>query len=281
MPGTTTKFFPPRGRTLTILAGMALFLSPFALLPQLAGEVNMCGAVCPRMFFILPAGWPSAGFMRGVTAAWAGVSLVGLILAVTFLLGRLWCGRFCPIGGTAELVSRAAPERLKINFSFLHAPAFRYAYFFIFVAGTWLGLGGISCKLCNFRVIPFLAGAPFVPGYRAYLLSSAGIAGLLTVFLTGFLARGGRAYCNLLCPVGALDGLMNYLSEKLPFTRKVRTDPHRCNGCGVCRGACMVGALELAPAPAERKIRRDQLSCMSWAECVGSRPRGAIRYGKV
>lgn len=278
MADISTKLLSSRGRVFTILAGMLLFLSPFALLPQLAGEVNMCGAVCPRMFFILPAGGLAAGFGRAFAAAWFGVALVGLILAVTFLLGRLWCGRFCPIGGSAELVSRAVPERLKLNFAGLHAPAFRYAYLFIFVAGAWLGIGGIACKLCNFRVIPFLFGAPFVPGYQTYLLSSAGLAGLLTVCLTGFLAKGGRAYCNLLCPVGALDGIMNHLGAKLPFTSKVRTDLDRCNGCGACVGSCMVWALEVG---GDHKIRRDQTSCMSCKECVGSCPQEAIRYGRL
>jgi ferredoxin len=263
-------------RRFTILAGMLLFLAPFAFIPQLAGEVNMCGAVCPRMFFILPAGDIAAGLSRAVSAEWFGVGLVGAILGATLLFGRLWCGRFCPIGGTAELVSRLVPDRLKLNYSAVKAPAFRYAYFAIFVAGTWLGLGGISCKLCNFRVIPFLAGAPFVPGYRTYLLSSIGLAGLLTVLASGFLARGGRAYCNLLCPVGALDGLMNFLGSRLPFARRMRVDERLCVGCGVCTDSCMVWALEVPGT----KLKRDQLSCMSCGECERACPLGAIGYGK-
>ena len=278
MADISTKFFSFRGRVFSILAGMLLFLSPFALIPQLAGEVNMCGVVCPRMFFTLPAGGLVAGFGRAIAAEWFGVGLVLLILTVTFFLGRLWCGRLCPIGGSTELASRLVPGRFKINFSGLHAPAFRYAYLFIFVAGAWLGLGAIACKLCNFRVIPFLFGAPFVPGYRTYLLSSAGLAGLFTVCLAGVFARGGRAYCNLLCPVGAFDGLVNHVSAKLPFTSKVRTDLNRCTGCGACVGSCMVWALELG---GDRKIHRDQTSCMSCRECAGSCPQEAIRYGKL
>lgn len=278
MADISIKSIRPRWRTLTILAGMLLFLSPFALIPQLAGEVNMCGAVCPRMFFIIPAGELAAGFRKSFSAEWFGVGLVGLILGVTAFFGRLWCGHLCPIGGAAELGSRAAPKRLKLDFSDLHAPAFRYAYFSLFVAGTALGLGGISCKLCNFRIIPFLAGSPFVPGYRTYLLSSIGLAGLATMLVTGFLARGGRAYCNLLCPIGALDGLMNFISDQLPFARRMRVDEHKCTGCGACTRSCMVWALEVR---ADRKVHRDQLSCMSCGECEGSCPRGALRYGKL
>ncbi len=266
----------PGRRRLTILAGMALFLAPFAAIPQMAGEVNLCGAVCPRMFFIFSPAGILSGFGSGLRAEWFGAALVGLILLATFFAGRLWCSRLCPVGGTTELVSRGLPAGFKLSFSTLHAPAFRYAYLFVFVTGAWLGIGSIACTLCNFRIIPFLAGAPFVPAYRTYLSSSVGLAGLLFVAATGFFAKGGRAYCNLLCPVGALDGAVNFLSEKWGFTRKVRMDPARCSGCGKCVGACMVWALELE---AGGTIRRDQTSCMSCRECVKVCPREAIRYG--
>ena len=174
-------------------------------------------------------------------------------------------------------MSRGIPEKFKINLSFMHAPAFRYAYLFVFVAGSLIGTGSIACKLCNFRIIPFLAGSPFVPGYRTYLLSSVGLAGLLTVSLTGFFAKKGRGYCNLLCPVGGLDSLTNYLGERLGSTRKVRTDSSLCTGCGKCVSACIVWALELDKS---NKIRRDQASCMSCKECIKVCPQDAIRYGR-
>ncbi|MCB4791472.1 MAG: 4Fe-4S binding protein [Elusimicrobia bacterium] len=274
MKNTATKNY---FRYLTILTGMFLFLSPFAVIPQLAGEVNLCGAVCPRMFFILSPSGITKGLLNGISADWFGAGLVGLILTVTFFFGRLWCGRFCPIGGTSELASRLIPKKLHINYSFLNAPSFRYAYLFIFIAGALIGIGGISCKLCNFRVIPFLAGSPFVPGYRTYLMSSIGLAGIFTVSAAGFFADRGRAYCNLLCPVGALDGIMNFFSSKLGFTLKTRTDLAKCNGCGICTPSCMVWALEVGE---NKKLKRDQSSCMSCGECVKVCPRKAIRYAR-
>lgn len=280
MKDTLTKKRSLSARHITILIGMALFLSPFAVIPQAVGEVNLCGVVCPRMFFILSPAGPGGiigGLRNNTQAMWFGASLVGLILLTTFFAGRLWCSHFCPIGGTTELVSRGVPGRLTTSFSFLHAPAFRYCYLFVFIAGAVLGVGSIACKLCNFRVIPFLIGSPFVPAYRTYLLSSVGLAGIAAVSLTGFFARGGRAYCNLLCPVGALDSVVNYLGEKIGFTRKVRTDPSRCNGCGSCIDACMVWALERTGS---RGIKRDQASCMCCKECIKACPQGAIRYGK-
>lgn len=266
-------------RTLFILLGLVFFLPPLSLLPQVAGEVNMCGAVCPRMFFILSKQGLWSGLVKGIQSAWFGVALVGLILTMTFFFGRLWCSHLCPIGGATELVSRAMPSRLKLDYSFLPAPAFRYGYFFIYLAGSLLGIGSIACKFCNFRVIPFLAGAPFVPAYRTYLFTGIGLSGVLVILLTGFLAKGGRGYCNLLCPVGALDGISNWLGEKFAFARRMATDHSRCNGCGRCVTVCPVWALRKAGTGCRPPLR-DQLSCLACRECARVCSQKAISYGR-
>lgn len=265
-------------RYLFILAGIFLFLPPLSLIPQTVGEVNMCGKVCPRLFLILSPKGIAAGAVSAVQAMWLGVSLVAVLLLVTFFFGRLWCSHLCPIGGFTELISRLIPERVKINFAKIDAPAFRYGYFAVFVAGSYWGAGNIACKLCNYRLIPFLVGAPFEPAYAAYLSTSMGLAGLLTVLVSGFFAQGGRAYCNFLCPVGAVDGLVNHVSARLGFTKKVRTDPARCKGCGQCVATCMVWALQ-KPATLDT-VQRDTLSCVSCRECEKACPAGAIYYGK-
>jgi polyferredoxin len=264
-------------RYILMILGIVIFLPPLSAIPQMAGEVNMCGSVCPRMFFILSTKGIWSGFITGIQSMWFGAALVGVILIITFFFGRLWCSHICPVGGSTEIVSSGIPGRLKIDFSFINSPGFRYGYLLIYIAGALIGIGSIACKLCNFRVIPFLAGSPFVPAYRTYLTTSMGAAGLMTIGLLGFFAKGGRAYCNLICPVGALDSAVNYISSRLSFTKRLRTDKSRCNGCGQCISSCMVWALKIEG----QKIKRDELSCMSCRECEKVCPNGAIGYGKT
>jgi len=264
-------------RYIFMIMGIALFLPPLSLIPQFAGEVNMCGAVCPRMFFIIPSKGGASGLLNNINSMWFGVTLVSAILLSTLFLGRLWCSHLCPVGGASELGSKGIPDKLKINFSFMNAPAFRYGYLFVYIAGAVIGIGNITCKLCNFRVLPFLIGSPFVPAYQTYLLTTMGIAGLFTIGLTGFFAKGGRAYCNLLCPIGAIDSIVNYARSGFGFSRKVKTDQARCTGCGRCIDSCMVWAIKMDE---NRKAQRNDLSCMSCRECEKVCPEGAIGYGK-
>jgi formate hydrogenlyase subunit 6/NADH:ubiquinone oxidoreductase subunit I len=87
----------------------------------------------------------------------------------------------------------------------------------------------------------------------------------------GFFAKGGRAYCNLLCPVGALDALANRLGMR--FGRRVRVDGSRCDGCGACAKVCPTWAIQIGET-----ARIDPLACLPCRECEVVCPTDAIAY---
>ena len=76
------------------------------------------------------------------------------------------------------------------------------------------GLGSLCCSYCNFATAPRLIGAAFSGADLAFFLRTAGVINLLLLLVLGILARGGRGYCNLLCPVGALDALAARLGNR-------------------------------------------------------------------
>jgi len=261
---------PARKRTLFLILGILLFLPPLSLVPQFFGAVGFCGTWCPRMFLKLsPPG-------RIFASTYMGVALVTALLAVTAWRGRYWCSHVCPIGGVTELGSRAVPKRGKLDFSWIHAPSLRYGYLAVFLLAPVLGLGSICCNLCNFSVVPKLFAAPFEPASRAYFLTTMGGINLASIGVLGFMARGGRAYCNLMCPVGAIDSVVNVAAARLGRPR-VRVDADKCNGCGDCVVPCPVWAIEMT----DDKARISQASCLPCGLCAEACPEEAIVHGRV
>jgi Pyruvate/2-oxoacid:ferredoxin oxidoreductase delta subunit len=272
--GLKKKGFLITHRTWIIIGGIVLFLPPLAVLFQFTQDSNFCGTWCPRMFFSWRKGTDIGQFLFGFLRSYMGVALVAGVLLSTLLLGRYWCSHLCPVGGSMEAGSRLVPRFVKINFSGIPAPSFRYGYLLMYLLLPAIGLGSLCCNYCNFGVVPRMFGATFLEADMAYFLRTAGLINLGLIVVLGFMAKGGRAYCNLLCPIGALDALSNRIGYK--FGKRMNIDADKCNGCGACGKVCPAWAIEV-----REKASIDQLSCMPCRACEESCHMEAIRYGKL
>ena len=271
---TTKKSLLLRYRYWIILVGILLFLPPLSFLFQSTQDHNFCGSWCPRMFFVWRQGTTIGQFFMGWQRSYMGVLLVLGVLATTFFFGRYWCSHLCPIGGTTEIGSKLLPRFLKINYSEIPASPVRYGYLSVYILAPLIGIGSICCRYCNFATIPRLFGSAFSQADMAYFLRTAGLISLGLIVIFGFVARGGRAYCNLLCPIGALDALSNRLGSKLG--KRVRVNTSKCDACGNCAKACPTWAIDV-----KEKAKVDQLSCMPCRICEKICPQEAIHYGRI
>jgi len=257
-----------------ILASMVLLLPPLAAVFQVSGDTAFCGTWCPRMFFSWRKDMSGAEFFLGFVRSYLGVVLVTAVLASTFLLGRYWCSHVCPVGGAMETVSRLLPRWMKIDFAGIPAPSVRYGYLSVYLLAPALGIGSLCCNYCNFATIPRFFGAAFSQADMAYFFRTAGLINLGLVVVLGFLAKGGRGYCNFLCPIGALDALSNRIGKT--FGRRVRIDISKCTSCGACKRVCPTWSINSD----SKGMSIDQLSCMPCRECEKVCGQEAIRYGK-
>jgi ferredoxin-type protein NapH len=273
-PKTAEAGFFTRHRIWIMSLSLLLFLPPLSLIFQLTADKGFCGTWCPRMFFVWRHGSSANAYFAGFLRSYMGVILVFGVLALTLFRGRYWCSHLCPVGGCMELGSRLVPRFLKIDFSAIPAPAFRYGYLSVYFLAAALGTGSLCCSYCNFAAIPRMFGAAFSPADLAYFLRTAGFINLGLVILLGFLAKGGRAYCNLICPLGALDSLANRIGR--PFGKRYGVSAVKCDGCGACKDRCPVWAIEMMG-----KARINPFSCVPCGACLAACPHGAIRYGKM
>ena len=261
-------------RYLLIMLSCSLFFAPFMFLPSLVDNPDLCGKVCIRRFYLFFPGMSLEDVANQVQVASVGVYLLLTILVTTFFFGRMWCAYLCPVGGFPELVSRTMSDRWKIEYRALPQVPIRYGYFSVYLVLMPM-LGISACTLCNFITVPriFEALSGEIKGVL-FIISAVGLVNLGLLFLLGFFAVKGRAYCQFLCPIGALDGLVNRLGSMFRFTRHIRVERNRCTGCSECARKCMTGAIRMRG----RIAVVDQLSCMSCHECVDVCDWGAIDW---
>ncbi|VAX09019.1 Iron-sulfur cluster-binding protein [hydrothermal vent metagenome] len=264
-------------RYFLIMISCLLFFAPFAFLPGLVGNSDFCGELCIRRFFLYFPGMSLADLGNQLTVAWIGVIVLSLILTMTFFFGRMWCSYICPVGGFPELVSRTLNDRWKIEYRALPQVPIRYGYFSVYLILMPI-LGISACTLCNFITVPRLFES-LSGGFMGlmYVFSTIGLVNIALLFLLGFFASKGRAYCQFLCPIGALDGLVNRLGSMFKFTRRIRVERSRCTGCNMCARNCMTGAIKMI----DQIAVVDQHSCMSCHECVDVCDWGAIDWLSV
>ena len=261
-------------RYVLILLSTLLLLSPFTLIPSVFGSSDLCGPLCMRRFYLYFPGMTWDDLLNQISVAAVGAGFLAAILISTFFFGRMWCSYLCPMGGVPELASRMTGERWKLEYRWLPQVPIRYGYFLTFI--FLMPMVGVSaCALCNFITIPriFQAASGDWRGI-AFLVTTVGMVNLGLVLLLGVFANKGRAYCAFLCPIGAIDALVNRLGSRFRFTRRIRVERNRCTGCNECARACMCGAITMV----DKIAVVDQLSCMSCHECADVCDWGAIDW---
>ncbi|MGN0996930.1 MAG: 4Fe-4S binding protein [Candidatus Ventricola sp.] len=198
--------------------------------------------------------------------------VVGFLLAVGVLLGRLVCGFLCPFGLLQELIHRIPSPKFRLpgwprflkyvilavfvgilpvavtNFMGVGDPAFCK---YICPSGTLLG--GIPLVTVNENLRQML-GALF--SWKMLLLAAT-LVGCVLVY---------RFFCKVICPLGAIYGVLNRVS-----LYHLEVDEQRCVHCGKCARICK---MDVNPV-----LAPDSAECIRCGACAAACPTGAIRIG--
>ena len=200
--------------------------------------------------------------MHAVTLGAAGCMV---IIVLTLLFGRVYCSTLCPLGTLQDIIAfiaRKKQRRRGLQFSQPHN-LLRYSLLaltvVLFFAGSGLlvnlldpysSFGRIFANL--FRPLVLLVnnvaavileqwGVYALPRVRWAAFAPLSICiSLATLFLLVLLAATrGRLYCNTLCPIGALLGMVSRFS-----LLRLTIDPGGCKGCGLCEDVCKAGCID-------------------------------------
>jgi ferredoxin-type protein NapH len=179
-----------------------------------------------------------------------GVIGLSIVLLLTFIFGRFFCGYLCPVGTVQEIASHApVPKvnlRQKKRFMLIRA-----AFFIVFLLMAFL----LSASLLTwFGIRDFF-----------YLVLTAGTVVFIGVLLLSMTFY--RPFCRLICPYGALLSLGTWKG----LFKLQRTDA--CIECKKCEKTC----------PTDEAKRDDnKAECYLCGRCMDVCPvTGALQYNRV
>ncbi len=213
-----------------------------------------------------------------VTGAWVDSGPTSLffclLLAVTSLwFGPFFCGKLCPSGAFAEALSNVLPDKYKIDWAkYLPILPIRYGFFAGFLFSVWLGLG-VPCTYCNYYAFEIFVNY-FLTGMLFSSLPSLIATFVLAFIVLGLFTKGGRGYCNFICPVGTYCSTFHVLGQYLPGPFKMQVSKSKCIGCGKCANVCPMRAIKVE----DKKAKINTAHCITCHVCQQNCPMKAIRY---
>lgn len=237
-------------------------------------------------------GWTAkVQFLPAVLAVNAGV--VALLIVLTLLVGRIYCSVICPLGVFQDIVSWMSGQRKKKKYRFGYSPEVkwsRYGILVLFVAAMIASVGSFVALLAPYSSYGRIASNLFAPIYRwgnNLLAFFAGrmdnytfysmdvwmksiptfvIAAVTLVVIVVLAWRGGRTYCNTICPVGTVLGSFSRFSLFRPVI-----DTAKCKNCSLCARRCKAACIDYK----QHKI--DYSRCVACMDCIDTCKHGALR----
>lgn len=219
--------------------------------------------------------------------------IVGVLLLLTLLFGRIYCSILCPMGLFQDLTGRVA-KLFKKKSKYTYSPEKRWWRYgsLVAVLGTYLAGWTVILSLLEpysafGRMVTHLLRPIYMTGnnllasifnhfgnYTFYhteiflLGISSFVVALLTFFIIGYLAwRFGRTFCNTLCPVGTVLG---FLSRYSMFRFIIHEE--NCNSCGRCSRNCKASCID------SKRETVDNSRCVTCFNCTTVCSKKAIKY---
>lgn len=222
------------------------------------------------------------------------VGVIAVLVVLTLVFGRIYCSVVCPLGVFQDVVSWLGGRHRKRRHRFSYSPErrwLRYGVLAVFVVALVAGIGSVVALLAPYsaygRMVQNLLQPLYILGNNALAwvagradsyafysrevwirsLPTFAIAAVTLVAVVVLAWRGGRTYCNTICPVGTI---LSLLARHSWF--RVTVDGRKCNACGLCARSCKAACIDSA----HHKI--DYSRCVACGDCIGQCRRQALSY---
>ncbi len=237
-------------------------------------------------------------FIPSVLKFVSNISLVAtgfiIVLLLTAFFGRVYCSAICPLGIFQDVLSWIRKKTRKKHRYRFGKPYhwWRYGFlalpFIILLTGkSLIGIslldpysifGRIFSDLfqpvylwLNNRLAGILESMNIFFLYPEDITPARGLTYIIPVFMFGliiwFSFTRGRLYCNTVCPVGTLLGLLSRIS-----VFRISMIEEQCTKCGKCAIACKASCISV------KTLEVDFSRCVGCYNCISVCPEDAIKY---
>ena len=217
------------------------------------------------------------------------VVVVGLIV-LTLVFGRIYCSVICPLGVFQDVLARFRRKKNKYSYS-KEVRWLRYPVLGVFVIAGLAGVGSLFQLLAPYSSYGRIATMIFQPvwkfgnnllalvaehfdSYAFYTIDTwmrslpvFVIAAVTLVLLFVLAWRGGRTYCNTICPVGTI---LSFFARFSWF--KIRFDEEKCKNCSLCSKNCKAACIDF------KTHSVDYSRCVVCGNCIEKCNFGALKY---
>ena len=220
------------------------------------------------------------------------IGVVAVLVVLTLVFGRIYCSVICPLGVMQDVVSWLHGRRKLNRFTYSKEKKWlRYGMLGVFIISAVAGINAIVSLLAPYSSYGRIASSLFKPVYEAgnnvlasiaehfnsYAFYSVDvwmkslptliIASVTFVAIVILAWRGGRTYCNTICPVGTI---LSFFARFSWF--KVRIDESKCVNCGLCTKNCKASAIDF------KNHKIDYSRCVVCGDCLGKCHKGALSF---
>lgn len=219
------------------------------------------------------------GSLQAVLGSWnfkMAYYVVGILIFVGAILGRIVCGFLCPFGLIQDLLNKIPfPKKIKTFKGDKLLRRLKYVILLVFVillplfVTDVIGQGApYFCKLiCPAGTleggIPLVLLNETMRSAIGWLYAWKNLILIITIIAAIIIYR---PFCRYICPLGAIYSLFNKVS-----VYRYQVDKHKCISCGKCADAC-----KMAVNPLENA---NSLECIRCGRCKQACPTDAIESG--
>ncbi|MBF0252371.1 MAG: 4Fe-4S binding protein [Candidatus Omnitrophica bacterium] len=222
----------------------------------------------------------------------SNIMIGGIIVCLTLLFGRVYCSTLCPLGVFQDMISWIAGKKTKNRFSYTSSiNPLRYSILVVFVVAIAMGSSLLIALLEPYSAYGRIVSSLFAPIYMwgnnvlAYFAERMNSYAFYSVdvwmkssitFIIAFLTftvlvvlawKKGRLYCNTICPLGTVLGVLSKYS-----LFKFHINEGECTHCGLCEKNCKASCINAGAGTI------DHSRCVSCFNCIDTCPQGGLQY---